>query len=161
MPEETKKEEVVNPQPKSNPEADTAEIIKSLKAKVDSLTKENENLEDAKKRYYDAVLNGGLDQKIPEKKHRPVEEIRKDLIDTFKDDKEVTNLDYCKLVLELDEAVRKDTGESVFLPKGHGVVPTQDEYATAEKMHDTLKECIDESQGDPTLFNAQLKNRIK
>lgn len=163
MPEETKKtHEVDNSQPKpTNPEVETAEIIKSLKSQVETLTKKNEELGEAKAKYYDAVLNGGLDQQVPEPTHRSVEEIRKDLINSFADDKEVTNLDYCTLVLELDNEVRRTTGESVFLPKGHNVTPTQDEYATADRFHDMLAEAIEASGGSPVSFNAELEKRVK
>lgn len=155
--EEPKKEEA-----KTNPEIDTAQLIKQLKAQLDETKLQNAELKEAKAKYYDIVLNGGSASPEPAKpKHRPISEIRKDLINSFSDNKEVTNLDYCKLVYELDEATREETGESCFLPKGHNVTPTVDEYATADKMHDLLKEAIDASDGNPISFNAELKKHIK
>lgn len=161
MSEEKKEEKKSETSPQSaNPEVATAELVQRLQARLNKVEAENKSLSEAKAKYYDAVLNGGISQKPAEVQHRSMEEIRKDLINTFADDKECTNLDYCKLVVELDDESRRTTGESVFLPKGHNVTPTVDEYNTADKMNAVLKECIEKADGNPIAFNAELKTHM-
>lgn len=145
--------------PISNPEIDEAQALSELKAQISELKAQNANLQEAKAKYYDTVLNGQTPTQSVEPEHRAVKDIRDDLIKGM--EKGITNLDYCTLALELDDAVREDAAkrnhrDSVFLPKGRQVQITVDEYATADKMHDVLKECIDNAKGDPDRFNAEL-----
>lgn len=161
MPEELKKD-VPEPTPTpTNKALNEVNTIIDLKKQIEELTNKNKELEETKREVYDKILNGGEGQEVKVEKHRPIAEIKKDLIESFSDDKETTNLHYCKLALELDDAVREDTGESVFLPKGKNITPTVDEYATADKMHDLLKEAIEASGDDPISFNAELEKHIK
>lgn len=162
MGEDKKEEKKETPANGATPnEHDSAQIILDLKKQVEDLTSANKDLKKAQADFYDKILNGGSDPAQPATTHRPIEDIRKDLINSFSDDKEPTNLAYCKLILELDDAVREDTGESVFLPKGHDVTPKVDEYATADKFHDLLKYAIEASEGNPISFNAELEKHIK
>lgn len=161
MPEEPKKDVPEQDGNQANKALDEVNTIIDLKKQIEELTNKNKELEETKKKVYDRILNGGEGQEVPEKKHRPISEIRKDLIATFSDDKETTNLAYCKLALELDNAVREDTGESVFLPKGKNITPTVDEIATADRFHDLLTDAIEASGDDPISFNAELEKHIK
>lgn len=163
MPEEPKIEEKTagTPNPSEPNAYDSAKIILDLKKQVEDLTKANKDLNKAQNDFYEKILNGGEGQEPRPTKHRPIADIKKDLINTFSDDKETSNLSYCKLVLELDDAVREDTGESVFVPKGPKATPTVDEYATADRFHDCLKEAFDACNDDPISFNAELEKRIK
>lgn len=136
----------------ANPEAAQAQALIELKSQVDQLSKENANLKEAKARYYDAVLNDGTPTDATPVSHRPLADIKRDM---RKED--LTNLEYCTLAIELDDAVREDTGDSAFLPKGRDVTVTADEMNTADKMNAILKECIAEADGDPVRFNMALK----
>lgn len=143
-----------------NPEIEQARTLAELKNKVTVLENENKNLQEAKSKYYDQILNGGSADPIVEQKHRPIKEIRDDMIKGFEND--ITNLDYCKLAVELDDAIREDANDrgkvdSAFLPKGKDVQITVDEYNTADKMNKVLKECIEEADGNPDKFNMALE----
>lgn len=143
-----------------NPETAEAQALSELKKQVDVLTKKNNELQEAKSKYYDAVLNGVNPVESAQPAHRAVQEIRDDMIKGFENN--ITNLDYCKLAVELDDAVREDAEkrgkrDSAFLPHGEKVQVTVDEYNTAEKMNSVLKECIAAAGDDPTRFNLELK----
>lgn len=150
------------PQSSSNPELDQARTLTELKNQITNLENENKNLQEAKSKYYDAVLNG-TSSPVAEKKHRSIGEIRGDLIKSL--DHDVTNLDYCTLAVELDNAVREDAEkhnkmDSVFLPHGKDIQPTVDEYNTATKINSVLQDCIDKADGDPERFNMELSSRM-
>lgn len=145
-----------------NPELTEASTLAKLSNQVNELRKQNEQLQEAKSKYYDQILNGSTAQ-VAEKKTRSISEIREDLIKSL--DHDVTNLDYCKLAVELDDAVRENAEkhnkqDSAFLPKGKQVDPTVDEYNTANKMNNILHECIDECGDDPEKFNMLLNSRM-
>lgn len=139
----------------SNSELDTAQVIEQLKAQVDSLTEQNSNLEEAKRQYYDKVLNGSTPAPT-EEKHRTISEIKAEMTKELASG-EMSNLDYCKLAVELDDECRRTSNYSCFLPKGKDVEPTAEEYNTADKMNAILKECIEEANNDPIRFNMALK----
>lgn len=152
--EEKQTSETPSQVPKKS-ELDTAQVIEQLKAQVDSLQEQNSNLEEAKRQYYDKVLNGSSEAPT-EEKHRTISEIKAEMTKGISSG-EMTNLEYCKLAVELDDECRRVNNYSCFLPKGKDVQATADEYNTADKMNAVLKECIEEADNDPVRFNMALK----
>lgn len=136
-----------------------AQALTEMSKKVNALEAQNAELMAAKKQYYDSILNGQTaEENVPEFRTR--DEIRKDLFG--KEDKDnMTNLEYATLAVELDDACIRETGESCFLPKGKGVTPTVDERDVAARFNTVLKECIEEAEGDPRVFDQALQRRIK
>lgn len=157
--EDKKTNEPATPSPSVPDPVGEAQALSEMRGKVDSLEAENKALLEAKRKYYDAVLNKADPDSAESLKHRPISEIRDELIRRSTD--EISNLDYAKLVLEMDSALLDDGKDSCFLPHGKGVNPTADEYATAEKFHRVLQECVDEADGDPVNFNMALKKRSR
>lgn len=143
-------------------ETDTAKAIENLKAQVDSLSAQNADLLKAKAEYYDKVLNSNPpseDKAVPSKSSK---EIREDMIKAVSNGRIPTNLEYCTLLYELDNAVREETGESAFVPKGSHVGDiSPSEYASADHISQVLGECIEGANGDPDTFNLLLSKRIK
>lgn len=136
-----------------------AQALNEMSGKIKALESQNAELMAAKKKYYDAVLNGNtLDENA--QKERTAEEIRKDLFGRKEKDS-MTNLEYAELTLELDNACIKETGESCFIPKGKNVQPTYEEVAAATKMHKALEESIEAADGDPAAFNREFAKYIK
>lgn len=136
-----------------------AQALTEMRNRNASLEAQNAELLAAKKKYYDAILNGQTAEDNGPKE-RTRNEIRKDLFG--KDGKEnMSNLEYAKLVVELDDACIRETGESCFLPKGRNVTPTAEEILTAEKVHNCLADCIEKADGDAVVFNQELERRIK
>lgn len=153
MSEEETKINEKQPTPDASAEA---KVVSEMKSRLDALQAENASLKKAKSEYYDKVLN---DQKLVEK---PIEikEIKdeKKLAQEFSDivSAKSSNLETAKKIVEIDEWYRENKGESVFLPHGREVQVTENERATADRVHDALKTCIEASEGNPTLFNAKL-----
>lgn len=155
-PEEEQGETALPP----NPAKLEAQALIDLRKENERLAKENAQLNEAKKDFYDRVLNGQEAGTDNGPKPKSVEECRKELIEVAK--KGGTNLEYCEKALELNEASIRETGESCFLPKGKQVKsPTADEIALAERFPKVIQECIDKSEGNPDAFNMQLKMHMK
>lgn len=135
-----------------------ASALNEMSNKVRNLEAQNAELMAAKKKYYDTILNGGTVEEVAP--YRTRDEIRKELF-SIEDKDNMTNLDYAKLAVELDDACIREQGESCFLPKGKGVTPTVDERDVAVRMNAVLKECIEEADGDPHIFDQALQRRIR
>lgn len=134
-----------------------ASALTEMSNKVRNLEAQNAELMAAKKKYYDAILNGNtVEDNGPQ--YRTRDEIRKDL---FQGDKELSNLEYAKLVVELDDACIREEQESCFLPKGRNVTVTADERDVATRFHNCLVDCIEEADGDNEIFNQAMNRRIK
>lgn len=132
-----------------------AKAVNELKARLDSLSAENESLKKAKSDYYDKILN---DQPAPKeveiKEIKTDEQLAREFSDLVKT--KPSNLEMAKKVIEIDDHYREKTGESVFLPYGRDVQVTENERATADRVHDALEYCIEASNGNAELFNAEL-----
>lgn len=133
-----------------------AGALAEMSKKVQELEAKNAELNAAKKKYYDAVLNGGTE---PSEVHvKTLKEAREDLWSG--DVTTLSNRQYAEKALELDNACIRETGESCFLPKGKGVTPTVDERDVAERMHKALEYCLENSDNDKD-FNLLWARCIK
>lgn len=158
MEEQKTNEQALNQQEPSDALAE-AQALTEMSSKVRNLEAENAELKAAKKKYYDAVLNGNtLEDNGP--KERTVKEIRKDLFGRDNKD-DMTNLEYATLAVELDDACIRETGESCFIPKGKNVEVSYDETITATKMKKALQDSIEAADGDPNAFNREFAKFIK
>lgn len=137
---------------------DEAQALSEMSKKMSTLEAQNAELLAAKKKYYDSILNGQTVEEVAP--YRTRDEIRKELFG-IEDKDNMSNLKYATLAVELDDACIRETGESCFLPKGKGVTPTVDERDVAVRMNSVLKECIEEANGDPQIFDQALARRIK
>lgn len=157
MEENQNNEQALDPQ--QNHAVEEAQALTEMKRRNSELEAENAQLQAAKKQYYDAVLNGQKAE--PEVvKLRTRQEIVKDMREAIQKGG-VTNIEYAKLAVELNEACIAETGESCFLPKGRNVSPTADEVALSEKFPDFLKECLEAADGDPDVFNNEVERHTK
>lgn len=156
MEENQNNEQALDPQ--QNHAVEEAQALTEMKRRNSELEAENAQLQEAKKQYYDAVLNGQNAE--PEVvKLRTRQEIVKDMREAIKNG--VTNVKYAELAVELNEACIRETGESCFLPKGRNVSPTADEVALAEKFPAFLQECLEAADGDPDVFNNEVERHTK
>lgn len=150
MPDDKTKEQEL---PEQDSAVEEARKFSELKAENDKLKAQNADLQAAKEKYYDAILNH---QEPPEDngpKVRSREEIRKELFDG----KQRSNLEYAKLTVELDDACRREQGQSCFAPMNHEEGPTADELQKADKCRKILDESIKKADGDPEVFNSTWK----
>lgn len=155
MEEKTKESEKTLTQDQSPAEKE-AQVLIELKKQNDALLAQNAELQAAKTKYYDAVLNGqseptGVQSRTPK-------EIREEIAKKSADN---TNLENAKLYLELNEAVKARGGQSIFLPVGKNVQITYDEAEGARKLEEALKLCVEAANGDPDRFNSELKSHMK
>lgn len=135
-----------------------ASALTEMSNKVRNLEAQNAELMAAKKKYYDSILNGStVEDSGPT--YRTRDEIRKDLFG--RDQQNISNLEYAKLVVELDDACIREQGESCFIPKGKDVQVTAEEYMTAQNFHNALVDCIEEADGNNEIFNQAMARRIK
>ena len=137
-------------------ETDYIEAIKNLKnssvskADYDALRLENKKL-------LDAVVNGQpVEQGV---KDEPVDigELRKKVFDN----PDQTNLDYITNALKLREAILEKDGVDIFVPQSSQYSPTQQDFATAEKVARVFQEMVDTADGDPNVFLNEYQRRVK
>ena len=79
--------------------------------------------------------------------------------------KEMTNLEYVSTALDLrDKVIEEEGPEADPFAGGQrrlGVSrPTRQDYEAAEEVAKTLRECVDNADGDPAAFNAYLSSVI-
>lgn len=70
-----------------------------------------------------------------------------------------SNLEYWENVLALRDAVIEAGEPDPFLPCGHKIVPTRDDAEAAQRVADTVRECIEYAEGDSQLFTNELMRR--
>lgn len=73
----------------------------------------------------------------------------------------LNNLEYCKKTLELRKAIIDDGGVDPFVPAGHNIAPTADDYTQAEKVANYIQDAIDYADGDSELFTQELQRNMK
>lgn len=155
---EKEKEKLINDQPA---ETDTAEdyinAINSLKQNSVDKAK-YEQLRDENKRLLDSIVNGQELQQAPMVEEKvDVQELRNEL---FKENSELTNLEFIEKSLKLREALLKeDPSNDIFVARGHNISPTQADYDTAERVAEIYAECVDYANGDSELFTQELMRR--
>lgn len=133
------------------------EQIKSLKQNTVSKDEYNKILNENRNLLQTIVDGGSLDDKTSTEVVRPLDEIRKELFDPNND-----NLTYCSRAIELRDATLKATGgkDDIFVPHGYNIVADENDYQCAQKLADTLKECIDYADGDSMVFTNELQRRL-
>ena len=81
--------------------------------------------------------------------------------DLYSDNRpDLNNLDYITKTLELRQAIIDKGGLDPFVPIGHKVSPTANDFEAAERVANVLQECVDEANGDSQTFTAALQRRI-
>lgn len=144
------------------PASGDIKVVTELKRRLDALEQENNQLKADKSE----LLNNFINDQPPAQKevteppvnepkvHKTEEQLAKEFNDLVKSNP--SNLEYAKKAIEMDNWYIENKGESIFLPKGHEVIVTENERATAERVHTALKDCIEQSNDDPRVFNAVL-----
>ena len=84
-----------------------------------------------------------------------------DALTTRLTSKHLTNLDYIKTSLDLRDAVMAVHGVDPFLPTNSDYVPSEADVNKANAIADGLRQMVEYSNGDPQLFNSELKRNCK
>jgi len=128
------------------------------KGKYDTLKAENKKL-------LDALVNGS---DIDTKSSQPELGTRLEYYKAYKENKFNTDLDYWTNFLNLREATIREygkdpcvTGNYGLTPEGEKVEPEYGEAESIQEMCDTIKDMIDESQGDAAVFETLMQSAMK
>ena len=114
---------------------------------------EYNRLREENKRLISSLAKG---ETITQPKAKPdINELRKRVFDN----EHQSNLEYWGAVLELRDAVIDSGAPDPFLPQGHKVVPTTEDFECANRVATVVKECIDYADGDSQLFTNELMRR--
>lgn len=118
------------------------------KDRYDRLMEENRSL-------LNSLVNGSANDDAEPEEKPDVAEIRNKLFSG----KEMSNLEYCTLALQLRDATLEETGKDIFVGSGHNLTPTQEAFNSAQRVADIMHECIEASNGSSELFTAELMRR--
>ena len=135
-------------------EADYIETIKQLKEST--VSKEDyEKLRADNKKLLNTLLEGGeMEAAATTTTKRTSSEIREELFSDKADN--FNNLEFVTKALELREAILDEGGIDPFVPTGNRIVPSDDDFAAAERVAEALKSCVEDAQGDSELFTKEL-----
>ena len=144
----------------NNVENDSNHYIEAIKEmKANTVDKEAYlKLKEENKQLLNSLVNGEeIKGQEPEQKES-IEELRSKLFGTKR--KDLNNLDFVENALKLRNALMEAGQTDPFVPNGSKIKPTDEDFAKAKKVADTLQECVDYADGDPDVFTDELKRRI-
>lgn len=120
--------------------------------KYEELKRENQKILD------DVVNGGGMAAAAPAAPKESVEDLRRDL---FSGKGDLSNLEYAKKALALRNQLIESGRPDPFLPVGSNTTPTRDDIDAAQKVADTIEDCIEYAEGDSAIFTNELQRRLK
>lgn len=137
-----------------NDNLDYIETIKQLKQTTVPKT-ELEKLQAENKKLLDTLLEGGeMEAAASTAQKRTPDEIRKELFGDNADS--LTNLEFAQKAIELREAILDEGGIDPFVPQGSKIIAEDSDFATAEKVAEALKSCIEYADGNSEIFTNEL-----
>ena len=81
--------------------------------------------------------------------------------DLLRYDNSDNNLNYVKKALKLREIIMSQGEDDPFVPNGPNMQPTESDRAAAQRVADTLQECLEIADNDNAAFTAALLQRMK
>ena len=144
----------------NNVENDSNHYIEAIKEmKANTVDKEAYlKLKEENKQLLNSLVNGEEIKGQESEQKESIEELRSKLFGTKR--KDLNNLDFVENALKLRNALMEAGQTDPFVPNGSKIKPTDEDFAKAKKVADTLQECVDYADGDPDVFTDELKRRI-
>ena len=144
----------------NNVENDSNHYIEAIKEmKANTVDKEAYlKLKEENKQLLNSLVNGEEIKGQDAEQKESIEELRSKLFGTKR--KDLNNLDFVENALKLRSALIESGETDPFVPTGSKIQPTDEDFAKAKKVADTLQECVDYADGDPDVFTDELKRRI-
>ena len=68
-----------------------------------------------------------------------------------------SNRQYWQNALDLRDRIIAEGGRDPFLPFSHEYVPTDDDYATAERVAEGMRHCLEVAYGNDAIFNNEYQ----
>lgn len=137
-------------------DVDYVSLIKEMKEKSVPVDKYNKLAEEHTKLLHEVIDGGTPTEVAPAAPQKSITELRDDLFNS----EDLTNLDYCKKSLELRARIMEEGGVDPFLPQSHHYSITSSDVEIANKVAETLQECIDEADGNSEVFTALITSRL-
>lgn len=152
MPDLDKKDLTNESEQKNVPDnVDYIEAIKEIKA--NTVDKEAYNkLKEENKKLLDSLINGEAINQQSHVEKVDISELRKDLFNN-----EHSNIEYVEKALQLRDEIIKQGGKDPFLPYGEKILPTDEDIATANRVAEKLRECIEYADGNSDIFTTELQ----
>lgn len=151
--EELKKDNITETPGVGEDNAQYIEAINQLKASTVDKTR-YDKLKEENQRLLNSIVNGNTH--IENKPKATIDELREELYVTGTKN----NLEYVEKTLELRDALMESGERDPFLPRGHQYIPSEEDYAMAEKTASILKECVEYAEGDSLVFTNELNRRM-
>lgn len=143
----------------ANPEPSGAEdYIAALKAmRANSVPREElEKVKAEKKALLEAIVNGETIEQ-PKSDKPTAGALRETLL---RDGAKMSNLQYVRAVCDLRDAVIAEGGRDPFVQADNGERrASQEDFARADRLYDTFRECIEYADGDSEAFTNELMRR--
>lgn len=133
----------------------TEDLLQALnEVKANSVSKtEYDKLREDNRALLNQIVNGTASTPTEEVDNKPtVAELRSKLGTAHND------MEYVKSALELREAVLEETGKDIFA--NYAVDDISYEEQQAAMVADVFQQCLDQSDGNPAVFKAQLMTRL-
>ena len=156
MPDEVKEP---TQQDQQDPNQNYIETIKNLRENTVSKEEYQRVLKDNKQLLETLMSGGQVETPKPGK-----EEIDKSITDLRKQIKtgdNMTNLEFTQAALKLRQQVLERDGKDIFVSPGKKYSPTKDDYEAAQRVADIFQECVDEAEGDPSIFTNAITRRLR
>ena len=139
-------------------DVDYIKVISDLKHNSVPIEKYNKLKEDNQK-LLNSFVNGEDIQKPNKPEKVDVAQIRESMFGVKA--KQMTNLEFIDNALKLRKQILDDGGADIFVPSGHKVQTTHNDYESAQRVAKVLQECVDYADGNSEVFTDELKRRIK
>lgn len=133
------------------------DVINSMKA--NSVSKEQyAKLQEENQQLIEALKSGNQVEMISEENKPSL----KDLAGTISNENfEVTNMEGWRAALDYRKAAIENGFRDPFLPNSRDYTVKPEDSARAQQIADTLEKILDESNGNPDMFNAIAKQYIQ
>lgn len=114
---------------------------------------EYEKLKEENRNLLKSLVNGETIDVQVDKEPVDIDAIKKKF-----NNSDMNNLEYIKTALDLRNAVIERDGieSDPFLPKGHNVTVTENDFRTAARVADVFQHCVDYADGDSEVFTNEL-----
>ena len=153
-----------------NPNEDYLEIIKEMKK--NSVSKEDyDKLREENKKLLSSLVNGedveidSAEEETQDDNKRSREEIIKSINEVnktlFCEDNSMTNLECAEKIIQWHDDMIELTGNDPFENTGDKFIASDSDKTSPKRTYEYLKNCVEQSQGDPTAFNVAFQAGLR
>lgn len=144
--------ETMNTNPDTSTEQDYIDTIAELrrnsvpKADFDKLREDNRKLMQT------LAEGGSIESQATAKDTRSIDDLRRAVFNDAQ-----SNRQYWQNALDLRDRIIAEGGRDPFLPFSHEYVPTDDDCATAERVAEGMRHCLEVADGNDAIFNNEYQ----